>query len=492
MLIKKDQYSIASYFEDSSNLKGGHADSVAFPESIDDLSGLMEEADKKHTPVTASGGGTGTTGSRIPFGGMAVSLEKFNNIINVSTEENSAVVESGVSVEDFKNACERKGLFYACHPTERGAFLGGTVATNASGARSFKYGPTRHYVRRLKMVLAGGQILEIKRGERILTKKDSAIRLNDGREINIPLPSYKMPGVKNSAGYFAENGMDPIDLFIGQEGTLSIITDMDIVLPRLPSKLLSSFVFFNDILDSWNFAAEARTASKIKKGGMDALSIEYLDENAVNLLRLKNSNVPEDAVSAIFFEQELTGQNEEPATDAWLKLISKHNASADNTWVAMTEDEAEKFNKFRHSIPESVNEIVKRNGFRKLSTDIAVPEGKFREMMNFYTAALKSAKIGHAVFGHIGECHVHVNLLPRNETELKFSEKICLEFVRKGVSLGGTASAEHGIGKTRHKYLEEMYGKNGILDMVRIKNALDPNHILGLDNIFPKEALGLA
>lgn len=491
MLIKKDRYSIESYFEDSSNLKGGHADSVAFPSSIDDLSGLMKEADKKRIPVTASGGGTGTTGSRIPFGGMVVSLEKFNSIVNISTEESSAKVESGVSVEDFKNACERKRLFYACHPTERGAFLGGTVATNASGARSFKYGSTRAYVRRLKMVLSGGQILEIKRGERILTKKDSAIKLNDGQEINIPLPSYKMPEVKNSAGYFAEDGMDLIDLFIGQEGTLSIITDMDIALLELPSKLLSSFVFFKNILDSWNFAAEARNVSKSKKGCIDALSIEYLDKNALDLLRLKNGNVPKDAVSAIFFEQELTGQNEEKSANAWLKLISKHNASADNTWVAMTEDGAEKFNKFRHSIPESVNEIVKRNGFRKLSADIAVPEEKFLEMMNFYTAILNSGNIEHVIFGHIGECHVHVNLLPRNETELRSSEKICLEFARKGVSLGGTVSAEHGIGKTRHKYLEEMYGKNGILDMARIKNAFDPNHILGLDNIFPKEVLNL-
>lgn len=470
MLIKKDRDSIASYFEDSSNLKGGYADSVAFPEDITALSCILKDANKKKIPVTISGGGTGTTGARVPFGGIVVSLEKFNEILEISQTGSFAKAESGVSVEDFKNECERRCLFYACHPTERQALLGGTVATNASGARSFKYGPTRRYVKRLKMVLASGEIFEIERREKFLTKNDS-----------IPLPTYKMPEVKNSAGYFAKEGMDLIDLFIGQEGTLSVIAEIELALLKLPSKILSSFVFFKRELDSWNFAAEGRR--------LDALSIEYLDENAIGLLRLKSANVPQYAKAAIFFEQELTEEDEERVTNAWLKLISKHKASADDTWVAMTEGKCENFNKLRHSIPESVNEIVRKNGFPKLSTDIAVPEKNFMNMMDFYKSVLKEEGIGYVIFGHIGECHLHVNLLPKDEKGRKRSEEICLEFARKGVSLGGTVSAEHGIGKTRHKYLEIMYGRQGILEMARIKKALDPNCILSLDNIFPKEIL---
>ena len=341
------------------------------------------------------------------------------------------------------------------------------------------------------MVLANGEPYEIIRGEKMLTGKDSDIILNGGLRIHIPLPSYKMPKVKNSAGYFAEDGMDLIDLFIGQEGTLSIITDMDLLLTELPSKILSSFVFFKKETDSWDFAAEARMLSRDRNntGGIDALSIEYFDENSLKLLRLKNSNVPKGASAAIFFEQETSGNNEEKIAECWLKLISKHNASVDDTWVAMTEEETENFTRFRYAIPESVNEIVKRNGFRKLSTDIAVPESNFPEMMNFYSDTLKAGKMEYAIFGHIGECHVHVNLLPKNEAGLKKAEEICLELVRKGVALGGTVSAEHGIGKTRRKYLEVMYGKQGISAMARIKKAIDPNCILGLDNIFPKELL---
>ena len=252
----------------------------------------------------------------------------------------------------------------------------------------------------------------------------------------------------------------------------------------MPYKIFSSFVFFKDALDAWSFAADARRSS--------ALSIEYFDVNALRLLRAVNGNVPGDAQGAIFFEQELTERGEESIIDGWLKTIAKHNASLDDTWAAMTADEAEKFNQFRYSIPESINDIVRRTGMRRLSTDIAVPENRLLEMMNFYVDALSACGIEHVIFGHIGECHLHVNLLPGNETEHKRSKDICLAFIKKGVSLGGTVSAEHGIGKTRREYLEQMYGRQGILEMARIKRRLDPNWILGLDNIFPKEILSAA
>jgi len=473
MLIKKDQDSVKGYFEDSSNLKGGHADSVVIPENINELSEFVKRANRDKLPITVSGGGTGTTGSRIPFGGAVISLEKFNRIMDISESPMCAAAQSGVLVEDFKSACERRGFFYASHPTERSAFLGGTISTNASGARSFRYGPTRKQVRRLKMVLATGLIFEIERGERMLTREGPII----------PLPTYKIPEVKNSAGYFAGEGTDYIDLFIGQEGTLSIITEVELSLSKLPYKIFSSFVFFKNASDAWSFAAEARRSS--------ALSIEYFDVNALRLLQTKSGNVPLDAQAAILFEQELTSQGEDAIIDGWLGTIAKHNASLDDTWVAMTAEKCEKFNQFRYSIPESINEIVRRTGMRRISTDIAVPEERLQEMMNFYMSALTACGIEHVLFGHIGECHLHVNLLPKSEIEHKRSKDICLEFIRKGVSLGGTVSAEHGIGKTRREYLEIMYGRCGIMEMARIKKALDPNWILGLDNIFPKEILGV-
>lgn len=497
MLIKKDRDFLRNYLEDSSNLKGGYADEVALPENIEELSLLLRESNSKKVPVTISGGGTGTTGSRIPFGGMAVSLEKLNRILDISEESMSARLEPGVLVDDLKKACDAKGLFYTSHPTEGTASVGGTIATNASGARSFKYGPIRDYVRRLKMVLANGEILDIRRGEKRLFRNDSSLRLGSGREILIPLPAYRIPDVKSSAGYFAKDGMDLVDLFIGQEGTLSVIAEMEVGLVAKPAKIFSSFIFFRTEEDAWSFAGEAASLSKRNREvgrsapAIDALSIEYFDSNALRLLRAKNPNVPESARSAIFFEEEMAARGEEALADQWMKLMAAHNASPDETWVAMNEKEAARFSQFRYAIPEAVNDIIRRKAIQKLSTDIAVPDGAFAEMMVFYADTLRRCNIEYVIFGHIGESHVHVNILPGSEEELKRAKDIALAFARKGVSLGGTVSAEHGIGKIKHKFLEEMYGRSGILEMAKIKKALDPNCILGLDNIFPREILKL-
>ena len=487
MIIKKDPTTIQSYLEDSSNLKGGHADKVLIPDNIGELSAALKTANDSRTPVTISGSGTNTTGSRVPMGGVVISLERFNKIYEISKSLKKARLESGVMVEDFKTACEKEGLFYTAHPTERTAMMGGTVATNASGARSFKYGPTRRYVKRIKMALADGEIFDLKRGEIFLTKKNHIFSLPGGRKISIPIPGYVMPKVKNSAGYFARDGMDLLDLFIGQEGTLSVIVELDMELIAKPRKIFSAILFFRDEKISWNFAGEARAGTNL----IDALSIEYFDANSLGLLRRKSGAIPAWAKAAIFIEQGIdeAGGYEDNVIAAWTGLMDKHGLSVDATWVAMGATESDNFIKLRHSMPEAVNDIVRKRGYQKLSLDIAVPEDKFMEMINFYYTNLRGSGLDYLIFGHIGECHLHMNILPNSDGELIKGKELCFKCVKKGTSLGGTVSAEHGIGKIKHKYLECMYGKDGIMDMARIKKALDPNCILGLDNIFPKEIL---
>ena len=484
MIIKSDADTIKNYFEDSSNLKGGYAEKVIIPEDFGELVSFMAEANSKKIPVTISGGGTGTTGSRIPFGGVVLSLEKFNKIIELSASKMSAVVQTGVLVEELKDAAEREDLFYTSHPTEKNATVGGTVATNASGSRSFKYGSTRKYVRRLKMILASGEPLDIIRGQTFLTRGDSRLTLRPGRQIDIPMPSYKMPDVKSSAGYFAKDGMDLIDLFIGQEGTLSVITEIEIGFVKKPSSILSCFVFLKKEEDAWGFAEAIKQSP-----ALDVLSVEYFDHNAIRFLSQKNKNVPAGTAAAIFFEQDITGKDNNNVMGGWTAMILKYNASLDATWVAMNEKDAEAFTQLRYAIPESVNEIIRQSGFRKFSTDIAVPGGRFAELMGFYANSFKKTSMEHVIFGHIGESHLHVNILPKSQDEAIKAEDMSLSFIRKGIALGGTVSAEHGIGKLKHRYLEEMYGRSGVSEMVKIKKVLDPHCILGLNNIFPKEYL---
>jgi D-lactate dehydrogenase (cytochrome) len=485
MLIKTDVDTTRSYFEDSSNLKGGHADKVIIPDSEKDVSCILKQANSDRTPVTVSGGGTGTTGSRIAFGGIVLSMERFSRIVDISRGRMSAVVQAGVTVDSLKEASDAQGLFYTSHPTEKTAFIGGTISTNASGSRSFKYGSTRSCVKRLKMILANGEVFDISRGQFVIGRDSGVIELPGMGSVKLPLPSYKMPRVKNASGYYFRDGMDLVDLFIGQEGTLCVITEAELSLVKKPGQILSCFVFFQTQEDAWHFSADLRRS----RGVFDVLSIEYFDRNAIQFLRDENANVPRSAEGAIFFEEDISNAVA-GLMDKRTDIIVKHGGSLDNTWVAMTEKDADEFNRLRYAIPETVNEIFRKSGYFKLATDIAVPENAFTGMMSFYVKTLNDSGLRHVIFGHISECHVHVNILPRSDEELERARGLAMIFVKKGVALGGTVSAEHGIGKLKRSYLEEMYGKAGIIEMARIKKALDPNWILGPDNIFPKELAG--
>jgi D-lactate dehydrogenase (cytochrome) len=161
----------------------------------------------------------------------------------------------------------------------------------------------------------------------------------------------------------------------------------------------------------------------------------------------------------------------------------------DGTWVAMNEKEAQGFASLRYAIPEAVNEIVRHTGMRKFSTDIAVPVDRMGEMLRFYKKVFERESVRNIIFGHIGESHVHANALPATPAEADRAKDICLELIKKGIALGGTVSAEHGIGKIKHEYLRLMYGDRGVMEMVAIKKAIDPSCILGPGNIFPKELL---
>ena len=152
-------------------------------------------------------------------------------------------------------------------------------------------------------------------------------------------------------------------------------------------------------------------------------------------------------------------------------------------------EDQQSFREFRHALPEHVNEIVRKHRFPKTGTDIAVPDAHFEEMMRFYEATLEASGIRHLVFGHIGESHMHANLLPSTEAEFHRSKQLYLELAEKAIALGGTVSAEHGIGKLKHAFLEKMVGEKGIKEMTAVKKALDPACILGLGNIFPSAVL---
>ncbi|MFH1784665.1 MAG: FAD-binding oxidoreductase [bacterium] len=482
MQVKREKDSIANYLEDASNLPGGWAKEVFLPENTLEASQILRQANQKKTPVTVSGGGTGTAGGRIPFGGVVLSTEKLKGIkIENGSGKSYAEVGAGVLIQDLKQKALEKKLFYPYDPTEQTAFVGGTIATNASGARSLKYGSTRQFVQSLEVVLADGNIVHIRRGEHKAKGFKFNVKLGDTQYM-IPVPTYKMPAVrKHSAGYFAQENMDLVDLFVGQEGTLGLLASAKLSLVKEPFDIFSCFAFFIDEPKSWEFAARAADAG--------CLSVEYLDINALNLMRDTYSNIPPGAKSCVFFEVEMEKSKEEDVLSFWDKMLSEYGVNIENTWVAMTEQERKEFQQKRHSIPEKINDFVRAHSMPKVSTDLAVPRERLSEMMRYYKQILPATGLEHFIFGHIGDAHLHTNLLPETEQELVTAKEAAEKLIRKSIELGGTVSAEHGIGKMKRQYLLMLYGEDGIKQMAEVKRSLDPNFILNRGDIIDEEYL---
>lgn len=495
MIVKTQADELQNYLIDASNMQGGFAAKLFIPESTDEISEILKEADENKIPVTVSGARTGTVGGAIPFGGYVISLEKLNKIEKINRAEKFVIVESGVILNDIQKAVEAEKLFYPPDPTEWSCQIGGTVATNASGARSFKYGATREFVEQLEIVLANGEILELVRGENFSDGEILKLKTKNGREIIIQLPTYPQPNVrKNTSGYFSGEKVDAIDLFIGSEGTLGIITKIKLRLLEKPESFFSGIIFFEVENNLLNFVNEVRklsfeTRKSDKSNSIDASLIEYFDEKALKFISEKFPEVPENAGGAIFFEQETNSENEDVLLESWNELLEKSNADLDNSWFTTTEQDREKLREFRHALPVSVNERIVRYKQKKVGTDMAVPDDKFASFLKFYKEKLNASGLDYVIFGHIADNHLHANMIPKSPTEAETARHLYGRFIAQAIMLGGTISAEHGIGKHKSKYLYVMMGERYLNEMAEIKKALDPNGILGRGNMFDEKFL---
>jgi len=472
-----------AYLKDASHFEG-QAQGILFPSSEEEISQILHQANEKKLPITVSGAGTGLTGARVPLNGIILSTDKMNKILSIQWDEarweGSATVQSGVSLKELEEALEKRGLFYPPNPGEKKAFIGGTVSTNASGSRSFKYGPTRRYVQRLRVILPSGEPLEIRRNQIKAQDYGFNLTLSDGKTIQIPVPTYSMPEVKNAAGYYAKPNMDLIDLFIGSEGTLGVVTEIGLKILKKPDGILIGF--FSSEEACFKFASEIPS-------GLSPRALEFFDSRSLELLAQKHPDIPARSKAALFFEQEFGPQEEAAVQKGWERYLSSFRSSLAGSWISTSLKEQKVFREFRYHLPALVNEKVALNGFRKVGTDLAVPEEKADAMMAFYQEELQSSGIDYVIFGHLGDNNLHVNLLPKTSREFDETQSLYGVFARKAIELGGTISAEHGIGKIRIQYLEWMVGKEGLGEMARVKKSLDPEGILNPGNIFPVKLL---
>ena len=507
------------YYTDESRQRGT-AEALVFPGNTAELAAALMEAQKRRWPVTVSGARTGITAGAVPEGGMVVSLERMNRVLGLKTTEdgNFAVhCEAGMVLDELRSvlrvgsdaelrlpATDQKTLtelrgqhfFFPPDPTETTATIGGIAACNASGAHTFRYGPARPYIQGLTVVLADGSLLKLERGQFVANAHNEfLLKKIEGSEVRVKLPGYRQPPTKNAAGYYSEANMDLVDLFIGSEGTLGVICEVELKLIHAPETSSAAVLFFAAEEAAIRFIHEMRG----QKEGLGLEAIEYFGPNALGFLRQSRRHngaasgvpacLPDTAAGAVYVDIGCAQNGLQNILSEIAEIAVASGADPEACWSAQSRDERERLRSFRHALPEAVNNRIAelQRGcaqITKLGTDMAVPDDCLAAVIAMYRRELEQAGLEYVIFGHIGDNHLHVNILPHTLSEYKKGKALYLKFAREVVNMGGSPAAEHGIGKLKREFLELLVGKPGIDDMRRVKQAFDPGNRLGRGTLF--------
>jgi D-lactate dehydrogenase (cytochrome) len=503
--------------EDAAHVTG-FASVLVAPSSEAEIAAVLRASEI----VLPIGAQSSLTGGATPQGGVVLTTAGLNRIVDLGTDR--ARVQAGVTLAALDDALRQVNGYYPPAPTFNGAFVGGTVATNAAGAATFKYGTTRDWVESMTIVLAGGDVLDIDRGA-VRAHPDGYFEIVTGsRAIRVPVPTYRMPDVpKISAGYFAAPGMDLIDLFIGAEGTLGVVTDITlrIVAPRPASSI--AFVPLRSRATAFELVRTLREAARETwqsrdPDGLDISAIEHMDARCLELAREDHVdrrtgvNWPEGTAIALLVTLELppgtTGEDAYAqigrASDAAERAtplvrfcrILDNAGVIDDVQIAVPGDDRRhaQFLELREEVPASVNRRVGRAKqdrdprIEKTAGDMIVPFEHLEELLAFYDRAFEHAHLDTAVWGHISDGNLHPNVMARSFADVEAGRAVIREAGRAAIRLGGSPLAEHGVGRNRVKQqlLEDLYGHEGIAQMRAVKRALDPEWKLAPGVLFPR------
>jgi D-lactate dehydrogenase (cytochrome) len=516
--VDTDPSTLQSFVEDAAHYPGGHAAGVVFPRSEADVAAVLR-ANRAVLPIGAQ---SSVTGGATPHGEVVLSTAKMASILEIA--DDFARVQPGLPVVTLKEALAAEGRYYPPAPTYDGAFVGGTIATNASGAATFKYGSTRNWVRALTVVLASGEVLDIVRGEVRAHADGCFVIETSSGVVRVPVPTYRMPDVpKRSAGYHAEPGMDLVDLFVGSEGTLGVIVEATLgIITPAPATCLALVPFASEAT-ALEVVADLRERAKRTwrerdPDGLDVSAIEMLDRRCLDMLHEDGADakhgiaLPSDTEIALLVQLELppgtTGEAAyeqiaaalEPGGDVtpiglFCRLLDEAGA-LDHVEVAVPGDRAraQQFFDFRESAPEAVKHRVGMAqqqvdpGIQKTAADMIVPFGSFGEMLHVYRDGYERRGLPHAIWGHVSDGNVHPNVIPRTLADVKAGQEAILEFGREVIARGGSPLSEHGVGRSAVKQalLRELYRDRGIDEMRAVKAALDPGWKLAPGVLFPR------
>jgi len=440
--VRQDDSSLEAYGADA--LKQTHrADLVALPGSVSEVAAVAELCSERLVPLVARGAGTGQTGGSVPLrGGVVLSLERLNRILEIDQDNLLAVVEPHVRTGDLQEAVERVGLFYPPDPASlKESVIGGNVAENAGGPRAFKYGTTRQYVLGLEAVLATGEI--IRTGSK---------------------------AVKNVVGY------DLTRLLVGSEGTLAIITQIVLrLIPKPPSRVTIRASF-----DALRPAVDA--VSELLRARVIPATIELIDRDSLEAVRayLHASLAPPGTGAVLLIEAD--GFAEAVAEES--RLVEAACRAAGATEVTRAADEAAREELWR--VRRELSPALKAISEKKLNNDVVVPRGRVPELFDLVEEIRRDSGLPVACFGHAGDGNIHVNLMldPLQPDATARGERAVRTLFEGVVALEGSISGEHGIGFSKAPYLSIELSPTEISLMRSIKQVFDPHGVLNPGKIF--------
>jgi glycolate oxidase len=411
---------------------------VVKPASADEVARVIKYANEKGIPVTPRGQGTGLVGASVAvYGGIMLSTERMNKILELDEENLTLTVEPGVLLMEIAAYVEDHDLFYPPDPGEKSASIGGNINTNAGGMRAVKYGVTRDFIRALEVVLPNGEITWF------------------GGKI-----------VKNSSGYSLK------DLIIGSEGTLGIVSKAVLKLLPLPGKAISLLVPFDSLEKA------VATVPKIIQSKAIPTAIEYMEraviENSEDFLGKKFPDSSSDAYLLLTFD----GNSKEDIEKDYEKVahICLENGALD-ILISDTQERQDSIWSARGAFLEA----IKASTTEMDECDVVVPRNLISDFVAFTRQIEKEEKLRVRSFGHAGDGNLHVYLLRDDLSKEEFRKRLNSSFDRlykKAKELGGQVSGEHGIGFAKKDYLKEISGNTQVEIMRQIKRAFDPNNIL--------------
>ncbi len=439
-----DRESLALYGKDETEDLCFPPDVVVKPATTDEVSELLAFAASHRLPVTPRGAGTGLSGGSLPvLGGISLSLERMNRIIEIDRRNLCVVTQPGVITEELQNAVEEAGLFYPPDPASRGScFIGGNVAHGSGGPRAVKYGTTRDYLLGTEAVLPGGEVIRT------------------GGKLR-----------KCSAGY-------PVhQLLVSSEGTLAAITEISLKLVPKPAARMILLALFSDLPEALS------TIRGILQEGVVPAAAEFLERDAIDAAASHLGETPPGAGAGALLLFEVDGPSRKDV-ERQSEVVGGIclEGGAEDVLVASEPRRQQRLWRLRRAVGEAVKAI---SAYREI--DAVVPLSAIPELVASAKGIALRRGLKAICYGHAGDGNIHINVLKQNLPEDRWREVItatAAEVYRMTVSLGGAISGEHGVGIVGRGHLAAAIGEPTVALMRRIKAAFDPLGIMNPGKIF--------